>query len=254
MRVVGLQTDIAWENPGENFARLRGQIAAAKAAGGQLVVLPEMYATGFSMRTDAIAEPVGGPSHRFLVEQAAAHGLWICGSVPECPKPDEKPFNTLILAGPDGTEHRYRKLHPFTFAREHEHYAAGESIVTVKICDVRCTLFVCYDLRFADEFWGAAAQTDCYVVIANWPAKRRQHWKTLLAARAIENQAYVVGVNRVGTGGGLAYAGDSCIIDPWGEVLASAAGASTMLCAEVDPKVVADARAGFPVLADRRGD
>ena len=118
---------------------------------------------------------------------------------------------------------------------------------------LRLGLFVCYDLRFADEFWAVAPATDCYVVVANWPAARRHHWRSLLVARAIENQAYVVGVNRVGVdGNGLEHAGDSMIVDPLGEVLASAAGGETVLVADVDPAVVAGVRARFPFLADRR--
>jgi predicted amidohydrolase len=252
MRVAAIQSDIVWEDPRANFERLRPWVAAAAAAGARLVALPEMFACGFSMKTERVREPVGGPSASFLEEQARASGLWVCGSIPELPPGAERPFNTLVLAGPRGQLHRYRKLHPFSFAREHEHYQAGTEHVTVDVEGLRCSLFVCYDLRFADEFWVRARDTDAYIVVANWPERRRHHWTTLLAARAIENQAYVIGVNRVGRGSDLDYSGDSRIIDPWGETLAAAAGAETMLVAEVDPAVVRDAREKFPVLADRR--
>ena len=252
MRVAAIQSDITWESPTTNYEALRPWIAAAAAAGARLVVLPEMFACGFSMATERVQEPEDGPSARFLAEQAAAHGLWICGSVPELPAGASKPYNTLILAGPHGQRHRYRKIHPFSFAKEHEHYAAGDAHLTVDIEGLRCTLFVCYDLRFADEFWAAATATDAYIVVANWPERRRLHWTTLLHARAIENQAYVVGVNRVGHGSGLDYSGDSRIIDPWGETLASAAGAPTMLLADLRPELIRDAREKFPVLRDRR--
>jgi predicted amidohydrolase len=252
MRVAAIQSDIAWEDPTASFERLRPWLAAAAAAGARLAVLPEMFACGFSMENDRVCEPVGGRSAAFLEEQARAHGLWVCGSIPELPDGERRPYNTLVLAGPAGQVHRYRKIHPFTFAREHEHYAAGSEHVTVDVEGVRCSLFVCYDLRFADEFWGRAEDTDAYLVVANWPDRRRHHWTTLLQARAIENQAYVVGVNRVGRGGNLDYTGDSRIVDPWGEVLAAGAGGETMLVAEVDPAVVRDARAKFPFLRDRR--
>ncbi len=252
MKIAGLQLDIAWESPTDNFERIEPQLIAAKAAGARLVLLPEMYACGFSMQVASIAEPEDGPSTAFLVEQARAQGLWLGGSVPAIPPGGQKPFNTFVLAGPQGQLHRYRKIHPFTFADEHLHYGAGSERVTVQIDDLRCTLFVCYDLRFADEMWATARQTDCYLFIANWPQRRRHHWTSLLMARAIENQAYVVGINRVGEGGGLAYSGDSRIIDPWGEVLASAAGQPTLLLADLDPQVVADARRKLPVLQDRR--
>ena len=252
MKIAAIQSDIVWEQPAANFTALRPQIAAAAAAGARLVVLPEMYACGFSMDTSRICEPPGGPSTQFLVEQARAHGAWICGSLPERAPGRERPHNTLVLSSPAGELTRYRKIHPFTFAREHEHYDAGDRFVTVEIEGLRCTLFVCYDLRFADEFWATATRTDAYIVVANWPKKRRLHWSTLARARAIENQAYVVAVNRVGVGGGLEYSGDSVVHDPWGETLVSAAGQPTTLLAELDPAVVADARAKFPVLADRR--
>ena len=117
---------------------------------------------------------------------------------------------------------------------------------------MRCSFFVCYDLRFADEFWPLAPETDCYVVPANWPRSRRSHWSALLRARAIENQAYVVGVNRVGEGGSLTYAGDSVIIDPLGDVLASAGGGECIATADVYPAHVNGLRTRFPFLADRR--
>ena len=252
MKIAAIQSDIAWEDPEANFTRLRPWVAAAAAAGAKLVVLPEMFACGFSMTTATIAEPPGGPSTRFLEHQARQHDLWICGSVPEVPLGEAKPYNTLVLASPHGQVVRYRKIHPFSFAREHEHYGAGSDHITVDVDGLRCTLFVCYDLRFADEFWGRAEQTDAYVVVANWPERRRHHWTTLLQARAIENQAYVVGANRVGHGNGLDYSGDSRIVDPWGEVLAAAAGGETMVLADVRPEVVRDARERFPVLKDRR--
>lgn len=252
MKIAAIQSDIAWEDPEANFTRLRPWVAAAAAAGARLVVLPEMFACGFSMTTAKIAEPPGGPSTRFLEHQARQHDLWICGSVPEVPLGEAKPYNTLVLASPHGQVVRYRKIHPFSFAREDEHYGAGTDHITVDVDGLRCTLFVCYDLRFADEFWGRAEQTDAYVVVANWPERRRHHWTTLLQARAIENQAYVVGVNRVGHGNGLDYSGDSRIVDPWGEVLAAAAGGETMVLADVRPEVVRDARERFPVLKDRR--
>jgi predicted amidohydrolase len=252
MIVAGIQHDIIWERPAENFLRLAPMIERAAAAGARLVVLTEMYATGFSMKTDRIAEPVDGPSARFLTDQARAHHVWVCASVPERAEPSARPFNQLVLAAPDGSTRRYAKIHPFTFGREHEHYAAGEDFLTVEIEGTRCTLFVCYDLRFADEFWALAERTDCYVVPANWPAARREHWMALLRARAIENQAYVVGVNRVGDGGRLHYCGDSMIIDPFGEIVAQAVDTETIITANVDPDRVRAIRAEYPFLQDRR--
>ena len=252
MRVAAVQHDVAWEDRAATLARLEPQLRAAAGAGARLVVLTEMFTTGFSMEPERVAEPEGGPSTDFLRTEAAELGVWLAGSVPVRPDAGGRPVNRLLLAGPGGELHHYDKIHPFTYSGEHEHYAAGTGRITVDVEGVRVTPFVCYDLRFADEFWAEAGGTDCYVVVANWPAARRTHWQALLVARAIENQAYVVGVNRVGDGGGLHYAGDSRIVDPLGEVLAAGAGGETILLADVDPDVVAETRKRYPFLADRR--
>jgi predicted amidohydrolase len=252
MKVAAIQHDIVWEDPDANFGRLAPLLSEAAARGARLAVLTEMYSTGFSMAAERIAEPAGGRSTAFLVEQAARNDLWVCGSLPEVSAGATRPSNCLVLAGPDGTILRYRKIHPFSFAGEHQHFEAGDKHVTVMVDGVRLSLFVCYDLRFADEFWTLAGDTDCYVVVANWPAPRRAHWMTLLRARAIENQAYMVAVNRVGSGDGLDYCGDSAIIGPFGEEVAIGDDREAVLVGEVDAAVVADIRARFPFLVDRR--
>jgi predicted amidohydrolase len=157
-----------------------------------------------------------------------------------------------ILAGPDGNATRYAKIHPFTFGGEHRVYAGGDRIVTVDVEGLRVTPFVCYDLRFPEPFRLAAADTDLFAVVANWPEPRREAWRTLLRARAIENLCYVAGVNRAGEGGGLRYAGDSAVISPWGEVLAEGGVEEAVLIADVDASVVRSTRAKFPALEDRR--
>jgi predicted amidohydrolase len=252
MRIAAVQHDIVWEDRDANFARLAPWVAAAAGAGAELVLLTETFSTGFSM-TPGIGEPEGGPSARFLAGQAAEHGVWVGGTCPEIAADGELPYNSFVLAGPDGTTHRYRKLHPFTHAGEHERFRAGEKPTTVEIGGLRITPFICYDLRFANVFWDAAPATDVYLVPANWPSPRRHHWQTLLQARAIENQAYVVGVNRVGPdGNGLEHLGDSRIVSPMGELLATAAGVETMLLADVDAAEVAATREKFAFMPDRR--
>jgi predicted amidohydrolase len=252
VKVAAIQHDIVWEDGAATRAALDPHLGTAAAAGAKLAVLTEMFPTGFSTTAGKTVEPEGGPSTGWLQDRASEHGLWICGSVPTQPGFGGKPVNRFLLAGPRGELEHYDKIHPFSYAGEHEHYAAGTRRVTFTVEGVRVTPFVCYDLRFADEFWAEAPGTDCYVVVANWPAARRAHWQALLVARAIENQAYVVGVNRVGEGGGLAYAGDSRIVDPLGEVLAAGAAGETILLADVDPAVVADTRRRYPFLNDRR--
>ncbi|MET0276577.1 MAG: carbon-nitrogen family hydrolase [Acidimicrobiia bacterium] len=256
MRVAAIQHDIVWEDPSATFHHVAPLITVAADEGARLAVLTEMYSTGFSMQPERVAESADGPSTSFLVEQAARHDLWMCASVPVRAPGADRAANMLVLAAPDGAVHRYRKIHPFTYSGEHEHYAAGDEFLTVDVDGVRCSFFVCYDLRFADEFWQLAHTTDCYVIPANWPASRRAHWSTLLAARAIENQAYVVGVNRIGHGGAngeVEYGGGSAIVDPFGIVLAESIGhEEAVLIADVDPERVADVRAKYPFLADRR--
>jgi predicted amidohydrolase len=250
VKVAAIQHDICWEDRDATLARLGPLVAGAAADGARLVVLTEMFAVGFSMAPERVAEPQGGPTEAWLVEQAATHDIWLAGSIPQ--SGPGRPRNVLVLAGPDGTLHRYAKVHPFTYSGEHEHYDAGSELVTVDVEGVRVSLFVCYDLRFADEWWGLAPATDLYVVVANWPAKRAHHWRSLLVARAIENQAYVLGCNRVGTGDGIGYAGDSAVVDPLGELLTPSPAGEATLTAEVDPAVVAQVRERFPFLRDRR--
>ena len=257
MKIAVVQHDIVWCDRDANFARLTAFIEQAAANDADLVLLSETFSTGFAVEDERFAEPESGPSSQFLHDMAVAHGLWMGGSCPEVPTDsdasvDTRPANTFVLAGPDGTMHRYRKIHPFTFGGEDRHVRPGAELVTVNIDGIRISMFVCYDLRFSDEFWDVARETDLYLVPANWPASRREHWMTLLRARAIENQAYVVGCNRVGEGGGLVYSGDSCIIGPFGEELAVAEDSETVLYAEVTSEHVASIRDRFRFLQDRR--
>ena len=266
MRIAAVQHDIVWEDRDANFERLAPQVRRAVGAGAELVLLTETFSTGFSM-TPGIGEPEGGPSAQFLAGQAREHGVWVGGSCPEIAREGEGgggnggsggggtelPFNAFVLAGPDGTTHRYRKLNPFTHGGERERFRAGTDPVTVQIGDLRITPFICYDLRFADVFWAAAPHTDVYLVPANWPAARRNHWRTLLEARAIENQAYVVGCNRVGMGGdGIDHAGDSRIVSPMGDLLATAAETETIVLSDVEAAEVRNTRDRLRFLGDRR--
>lgn len=251
MKIAAIQHDIVWEDAAATRAHVEPLIAAAVASGARLVVLTEMFATGFSMHPERVAEDEGGPTESFLAEQARVHGVTLIASIAQRGT-DGAYRNNAIVAATDATVRRYAKIHPFTYSREHEHYTAGDSFLTVEIEGLRVTVFVCYDLRFANEFWGLAETTDLYVVPANWPRERREHWRVLLRARAVENQAYVLGVNRVGTVKSLEYVGDSAIIDPLGQVLAEASVGETVLLADVDAQIVKEVRAKLPFLPDRR--
>lgn len=254
MKVAAIQHDIVWEDAAATHAHVKGLIADAVAAGAQLLVLPEMFATGFSMRPERIAEDEGGPSEKFLQAQARETGTYLLASVAQRGT-DGRCRNNAVVAHPDGHIERYAKIHPFSYAGEHEQYAAGSDFLTSEIGDLRTSVFVCYDLRFADEFWQLALHTDLYVVVANWPRPRHEHWRILLRARAVENQAYVLGVNRVGLAGrgrDLEHAGGSALIDPLGAELFEGDDTERVLLGDVDAAVVADVRARFPFLADRR--
>ena len=252
MKIAAIQHDISWEDRAGTFERVTPMIAAAASAGARLAVLTEMFAVGFSMDTARIAEPQDGPTTEFLVGEAMRHGMWLYGSAPEVRPGGGRPRNVGLLASPAGIVHRYAKMHPFSYSGEHEVYDAGTGPVTVDVEGLRVSLFVCYDLRFGDDWWMLAPDTDCYVVCANWPEARRLAWQSLLQARAIENQAYVVGVNRVGEGGGLVYAGDSRIVDPLGELLATGSRCEALLVADVDAATVDAVRRRFRFLQDRR--
>jgi predicted amidohydrolase len=250
VKIALLQMDLAWEDVPENHRRARRLLEEAAGKGARLALLPEMFCTGFSMESGRIAQPPGGPSETFLRDTARELSLSILASIPEAGQP--KPRNMAILAGPDGAVARYAKIHPFTFGGEDKVYTGGDRIVTVTVEGVRITPFVCYDLRFPEPFRLAAEETDLFALVANWPEARREHWRTLLRARAIENLCYVAGVNRVGEGGKLHYTGDSAVISPWGEVLAEGSAKESVLVCDVEPAAVRDARERFPVLRDRR--
>ncbi len=250
LTVAGLQLDVAWEDPPANFARADRLADQATAAGARLVVLPEMFATGFSMAGERVAAHAG-EVRAYLAGLARRHAVWVIGGFAE--PGDTRPKNACALFDPTGTEVLcYHKLHPFSLAGEDRHYEGGTRVWTAEVEGVRVTPLICYDLRFPEPFRAAAAGTDLFVVIASWPAARRGHWSALLQARAIENQAYVLGVNRVGEGDGLAYRGDSALIDPLGEVIAAAAGQPAVVRGEVSVGDMAEVRARFSFLADRR--
>lgn len=256
LAVAGVQADLAWEDADANHAMARMEVGRAVAAGARLVVLPEMFPTGFSMATDVVAEAPDGPTATLMADLAARHDAWVAGSF-ACRPDDGRPTNRLLVVGPDGAGVHYDKVHPFTYGGEDDHYRGGDEAVVADVDGVRVGLTVCYDLRFANLYWDLGPDVDLFVVPANWPCARREHWRALLVARAIENQCFVLGVNRVGTGrridgGDLDYCGDSMLIDPLGQVVASAAATPNLVMGIVDPVEVADVRDRFRFLQDRK--
>jgi len=250
MQVAGIQLDIAWEDPQTNFVRANEFSAQAAAAGARLVVLPEMFATGFSMRAEAMARHADA-TFDCLTSIATTHSVYVLGGlvVPGA----ERPQNIAVVIDPAGNEvTRYSKIHPFSMAGEDQHYTAGRELVTVEIEGVRVTPLICYDLRFSELFRAAAGRTDLFVVIANWPIMRALAWRTLLAARAIDTLAFVLGVNRVGMAEDLQHRGDTSLYDPLGEVLASRAHQEGLILGSVDVDSVQRIREQLGFLNDRR--
>jgi predicted amidohydrolase len=254
VNVLALQFDITWENKPANFEKVRRLLAQASPEKDSLVVLPEMFATGFSMNVKAIAEQYGGETEQFLASVAREFAIrLIAGAAMRCH--DGKVRNKALVFSPEGKLIAfYAKMHPFTPGGEADHYTAGEQPVAFRWGECTVSPFVCYDLRFPEIFREAAAvhQPELFTVIASWPEKRIQHWIRLLQARAIENQAYVLGVNRVGSDPYYAYSGRSMIVDPLGEILADAGENEGFIQAEVDLANLRKYREGLPFLVDMR--
>jgi len=250
MIVAGVQLDIAWEEPSENFRRAGELIKGAVDNGARLVVLPEMFCTGFSMRGREVAAHAT-ETCEFLMKTADSHDIWLLAGFAE--PGDRRPFNAASLIAPDGNEVlHYRKIHPFSLAGEHEHFDAGEVVRTADVEGLRVTPAICYDLRFPEIFRATAAQTDLFVVIANWPDTRSFAWRILLQARAIDCQSWVFGVNRVGRAQGHDHRGDTALVDPMGEEIASLAWKEGVVVGEVDPERVRRVRDKLRFLDDRR--
>jgi len=247
LRVTIIQCDLAWQDPATNRARLarhfRGLLGRT-----DLVVLPEMFPTGFSMDADVLAEDMDGPTVGWLREEAAALGCAITGSL--IVRDGEHYYNRLVWARPDGSLAHYDKRHLFRMAGEHEHFAAGNRRLVVELKGWRICPMVCYDLRF--PVWSRSrGDYDALLYVANWPARRRLAWQSLLRARAIENLACVVGVNRIGRdGNGVAYSGDSVVLDHLGQPLGSEGDGDRVETAVLDLESLQAWRRSFPAHLD----
>lgn len=216
LHITFLQTELIWQNPIENRNILKQKID--RIGQTDLIVLPEMFTTGFSMEPENYAETMEGETVAWLKSLAVEKQATITGSM--MTQTETGYVNRLLWVSPDQQIQTYDKRHLFTFANEHEHYQAGTEQVRLELNGWTIAPYICFDLRF--PVWSRnqpEAPYDLALYVANWPAPRSLQWQALLKARAIENQAYVLGVNRVGVdGNGLAYSGDSQLIDPLGDV------------------------------------
>jgi omega-amidase len=247
MRVALCQFDQLWEDAGANQARISALVDAC-AEPFDWIVFPEMTLSAFTMAVDKATLTAAG--HAFFAELARRRRAWVSfGGV-------EDGYNKLFTLDRDGRPvSRYAKRHLYSFAGEDKHYRTGHAVETFELEGLAVSPAVCFDLRFPQEFWDEATRTHVYVVIASWPARRSEHWMTLLRARAIENQAYVIGVNRTGTDPTLEYSGNSMIYDPLGKVVLDAGAREGVHVAAsgLDRALVERTRERFPFFADRQG-
>lgn len=243
-----LQPDLVWEDKAANLQLLEQQISSLPAD-AQVVVLPEMFSTGFSMQPERLAETMDGVTVQWLQHMARNHRKIITGSIIAEDKGNY--FNRLIWMQPDGKYYHYDKRHLFSYAGEDKHYTSGDKRLIVQVNGWRICLLICYDLRFPVWSRQTKERYDLLLYVANWPERRRHAWCTLLQARAIENQCYVAGVNRVGHDGHQIYhSGDSSLIDPYGMLLWEQADQPAVFTATLSKEVLATCRTKFPFLDD----
>ncbi len=247
LRVTMIQADLAWQDPATNRRNLAAHFRGL-AGHTDLIVLPEMFTTGFSMAASSLAETMTGATVGWLREEAAAIGCAITGSL--IVEEGGCYYNRLVWATPDGGCAHYDKRHLFRMAREQEHYASGNQRLVVELKGWRVCPLVCYDLRF--PVWSRnRGDYDVLLYVANWPSRRRSAWSALLRARAIENVCYVVGVNRVGKdGNGANYSGDSVALDFLGQVLGGDRDGDFVETVVLDRESLATFRRDFPVHLD----
>ena len=255
MRVALVQMDIALAQPETNRAHAAALVRQA-AAGADLVMLPEMWTTGYALPELAgrLADQNGEPTGSFLAELARRHRVYLAGS--HADERDGKVYNTATLYGPDGRcLARYNKVHLVPMMDEHLYLTPGSELTVAEAGGVKAGLAICYDLRFPELFRTLALSgAELMLIPAEWPAQRLAHWRTLLQARAIENQCYVLGCNRVGKDANNGFPGHSLVVDPWGNILAEGGEGEEILRAELDLSQVAEIRSRIPVFRDRRPD
>ena len=249
MRIALYQMHIAWEDKAANMAKMEEQLKAASENKAELLLLPEMSFTGFSMNTDVTKE-----ADEKMVERisALARQYQVAigfGWAKDCGQKSENHYTIVDKHGFCLLD--YAKIHPFSYSGEDLKFRGGERLTSFVLGDVPCASFICYDLRFPEIFQIASKTAHVIIVPANWPAKRSSHWKTLLQARAIENQVYILAVNCVGQINSLYYSGDSCVINPDGQVLTMLSDTEGLIFYDLVDDVELY-RSSFPVKKDRR--
>jgi omega-amidase len=250
LKITTIQTNLFWENVAENLAHFTAKLNIIKEE-TDIIVLPEMFTTGFTMSPEILAEEHGGLGLQWMIEKSVEKKCVIVGSISV--KQNNQFFNRLYWAKPDGTFEFYDKRHLFQMGNEHHHYTAGDRKLIIEYKGWKICPLICYDLRF--PVWSRNINTNVYdvlIYVANWPEVRSYPWKQLLIARAIENQCYVVGVNRIGEdGNGISHSGDTLIVAPKGEVISKTkAHEDAMETNILSINSLTDFRKIFPVLND----
>lgn len=250
-----VQTNLHWENKAANLAMLEEKIMGIKEK-TELVILPEMFSTGFSMRPEVLAETMEGETIQWMKRIAAAKKIILTGSV--IIEEEGNYYNRLVWMLPNGQYGIYDKRHRFAYAGEDEQYTAGSKRLIASVKGWKINLLICYDLRFPvwarQHSQSEAPEYDLLVYVANWPERRINAWKTLLQARAIENQSFVIGVNRVGEdGNGIPHTGESMVVDAMGEVLYQKKDEETVYTITLQKEPLETVREKLPFLKDADG-
>lgn len=254
LKIALIQMNAAWEEKKKNLARAEQFFRKAAREACDVIVFPEMFNTGYSMNIPVIAEDEGGETSRFLSACSRKYSINVLAGFAVRPHRRKKPVNLAAAFDRTGAViARYAKTHPFSFAQENRYFSCGSTLVTFPLEGIPVSIFICYDLRFPEVFRAVAREVRAVFVLANWPSSRRDHWETLLKARAIENQCFVIGVNRTGKdGNGISYPGASQIFDPLGKNVCTGDRREQYLTCEIDPEEVPMVRSRFPFLDDMR--
>ncbi|MFD2162978.1 amidohydrolase [Paradesertivirga mongoliensis] len=248
LKITTFQAYLFWENIDKNLQNLSLRLSGIREK-TDLIILPEMFNTGFSMNTAALAEESNGKTMKWMLQQAERFDCVVTGSL--IIKEKDKYYNRLIWMRPDGSFEKYDKRHLFAMGKEDDYYTPGKDKLIVELNGWKICPVICYDLRFPVWLRNKNPEYDLLLIVANWPEKRSLHWRTLIPARAVENLSYVVGVNRVGHDGNEIYhSGDSMCIDPNGKTVYYKPNDEDLYTFSISIEEVVKARRLFPFLKD----
>ena len=252
MKIAALQMNIEWHDREANFLKVALFAEKARATGAETLILPEMFSTGFSMDLNATSEPIDGPAPSFMRRLARDLDMGIVGGF-ALRKRCGGTENVALAVDRRGADLAlYAKIHQIALLGEEKSYKPGKKPAPFGMGGFGAACFICYDLRFPELFRTVVDKCGLIIVIASWPSTRQAHWDILLKARAVESQSFIVGVNRIGEGGGHSFSGGTAIIDPSGEIIAVAGDSETLVTATIYPDTVSCVRAKMPFLVDRK--